>query len=217
MIKKKLQLARKQYHQAAKLLLQGKMKWGNFNKIRRNKIALEREYSLAKGWETAIKIKWDPSWNTGASLPYVMASETKIFLIYLIKEDDPNWDGTYVNVIDDKGGKIYPLALVEFKKSYINKFGGMNNEVWHGHSLFKRGLEGYAAHEIKNSKWLQEQKKINSVHSGYKEARWAKLKHYMFLFHDTVFECLAEDFEVKVYRDSFENVVRLAVRKLFEK
>ena len=178
--------------------------------------SLERENALAKGLETAVKIDWQPEWNTGASCPHVISSEEKTFLIYLARVIDPHWDGSYVNVIGSKSNEPQPLVLVEFKGCYIYKFGGMNDEVWQGHSLYEKGLEGYSAHRIENSEWLKEQKRINSVHPFYKEEHWSKYNHFMLLFHDTMFECLAESYTVEVHRDFFGNVVKLATAKFFQ-
>ncbi|NNE84700.1 MAG: hypothetical protein HKN28_12090 [Alphaproteobacteria bacterium] len=40
-----------------------------------------------------------PQSDVGAPLPAVIAAEHHVDLIYLIQEPDPNWDGTYVNVV----------------------------------------------------------------------------------------------------------------------
>ncbi len=187
-----------------------------FREVQAEKIALEREYSLANGWETALKIDWVPKWDIGAPCPHVISAEGRVFLLYWMNEDDPQWDGKYVNIDDSKSEQAQPIALVEFKRCYVYKFGGMNDEVWSGHPLYERGLEGYRAHQIENSQWLKDEKKINSVHRGcYKEEHWLTKKHYFLLFHDDMFECLADGYSIEVYRDSFKNVMRVAAERLF--
>lgn len=217
-IAERLKIAREHYIQAMNALApkhtDGEIE--KFKAAQKEKTALEREYSMANGWETAFKIDWQPKWDTGAPCPYVISTEGSIFLIYFIDEFDPEWDGKYIKIIDPKSDQANPLALVEFKRCYAYKFGGMNDEVWAGHPLYERGLESYAAHIIENSEWLKQEKRINSVHRGYKEEHWLEKKHYFLLFHDDMFECLAEGFNIEVHKDSFENVVKLATGRLFK-
>lgn len=72
------------------------------------------------------------------------------------------------------------------------KLGSPNDEVFHGHPLAGKGLEGYTAQLVRNSRWLSELQQINSVHAGYRPEAWQKRNHYVFWFHDTTFECIAE-------------------------
>jgi hypothetical protein len=54
-------------------------------------------------------------------------------LIYMAHVPDPNWDGTYANVVDPTSGANESLAIVEFERCYAHKFGGPNDEVIGGH------------------------------------------------------------------------------------
>jgi hypothetical protein len=51
--------------------------------------------------EFARVLEWSPQWDTGAPMPQVFSNGRKIFLIYLIREVDPNWDGTFTTLIDN--------------------------------------------------------------------------------------------------------------------
>jgi hypothetical protein len=51
---------------------------------------------------------------------------------------------------------------------------------------------------VKNSPWIKELEAINSIHRGYKPESWRNLNHYIFGFHDSTFECVAESFVVGV-------------------
>ena len=78
-----------------------------------------------------------------------------------------------------------------------------------------KGLHGYTAQRVMNSKWLAELEAINSVHSYYDATRWRKLNHYIFWFHDTTFECVAESFRVEVFRESVADLLaRVCLRLL---
>jgi hypothetical protein len=170
---------------------------------------------MIKNKETVEVLDWKYQWSSGAPLPYVVSSGQKTFLIYFLQENDPNWNGTYVNVIDSASSDKFPLAVIEFLRCYCYKFGGANDEVFSGLPLYNDGLESYGAHIIHNSKWIEAEKKINKVHSYYEEEQWKDKRHYMLLFHDEMYECIAEGYKVETFQDSFENVVMLTTKRLF--
>ena len=163
--------------------------------------------------EYARVIEWTPKWSIGAPLPQVFSDGHKIFLIYLINEPDPNWDGSYVNVIDNRSAKKYPLALVEFKGNTF-RFGIANEDVFTGLPLWNKGLEGYAAHIIENSTWIAELKNINKVHSNYSEDGWSNTKHFTLLFHDEMFEVIATDYKIETFKTSFKQLATEVVKRM---
>jgi hypothetical protein len=178
---------------------------------------IERDLALAKGDEAAIVLDWQPPWDAGAPLPHVLSSSHRTFLIYMLSEPDPAWDGSWVNVIDSASEAEEPLAIVELERCYAHKFGGPNDEVLRGHPLYGKGLEAYRAHEVMNSRWLAAEQAINSVHAQYRPASWEKRKHYLLFFHDDCFECLAEGYRVTLARCSFRDAVALVAGRLFER
>jgi hypothetical protein len=177
---------------------------------------LEREVALAKGEETAVVIDWQPQWDVGAPLPHVLSSGLRTFLVYMVSEPDPDWDGTYANMVDATSDATEPLAIVEFERCYAYKFGGHNDEVIYGHPLYGKGLEAYGAHEVINSRWLAAEQAINSVHRGYRPETWTALKHYLLEFHDDCFECLARGYKIQQVRCSFREAVDRLVGRLFK-
>ncbi len=135
-------------------------------------------------------------WDVGAPLPHVIADEHRTFIIFYVREIDPNWDGTYVTVKNPADGCVESLALVEFKRCASFRMGTPNDEVLEGHPLSGRGLDSYTAQVVQNSRWINELETINKVHSGYREDRWRELTHYILWFHDSTFECIAESYKV---------------------
>ncbi|MCP3929775.1 MAG: hypothetical protein GY705_11815 [Bacteroidetes bacterium] len=158
-------------------------------------------------------IDWEPLWSTGAPMPQVFSDGGNIYLIYLIHEPDPNWDGTYVRMIDNTSETSYPLALVEFD-GYTFKFGVANDEVNHGLPLWNKGLKFYSAHEIENSNWIQELKKIHSVHPQFSEDRWKDLKHYVFLFHDELLEVICKGYKIEKFNTTFKKLAAEVVNRM---
>ncbi len=175
----------------------------------------ERALSLAKGEETALACAWEVPWETGAPLPHVVSSGMSTYLLYVAHEPDPDWDGSYVREM--RTMDTHRIALVEFIGCYAYQFGGPNDEVIAGHRLWGKGLAGYSAHVIANSRWLAEMENINRVHPYYHPDRWRTLKHYLLLFHDENFECLAKGYSIEVVQDSLEHVVEIARTRLFER
>jgi hypothetical protein len=76
--------------------------------------------------------------------------------------------------------------------------GTPNDEVFRAHPLTGKGLQGYCPLQVKNSLWIKELEAINSIHNGYRPESWRNFNHYIFGFHDSTFECVAESFIVEV-------------------
>ena len=177
----------------------------------------ERELALARGQEAALLCDWPVQWSSGAPLPHVVSSGYRTFLMYMADEPDPNWDGSYITVVDPSSSDDLPIALVEFVQCYIYKLGGPNVDVLHAHPLRGKGLEGYAAHIVANSRWLKEMERINSVHEHYNPAHWRDYKHYLLLFHDEMFECIARDYKIELIHGTFRQALEIATARLFER
>ena len=96
------------------------------------------------------------------------------------------------------------VAVGEFKRCQAVKLGPPNDEVLAGHPLNERGLEGYGAYVVENSRWLAELIELNrhSSHVEFDPRRWEQLRHYFFLFHDESVEAIAEDVKVETFPES---------------
>jgi hypothetical protein len=68
-----------------------------------------------------------------------------------------------------------------------------------GHPLASRGLQAYSAFEVRNSSWIRQLERMNSVHPQHNPARYSMLHHYVFAFHDSTFECVARDFSLSLH------------------
>ena len=149
-------------------------------------------------------------------MPQIFSNGHRTYLIYLINEPDPNWDGTYTTMIDNTSETLYPLALVQFIRPNTHRFGTVNDEAANGHPLYGKGLEFYSAHTIENSRWIEELKNIHKVHPGFSESHWTKEKHFLLFFHDEMFEIIAEDFKVEAHLTTFEALGIEAVKRINE-
>lgn len=167
-------------------------------------LTAERGLAKAKGEQYAETIDFPYQWDLGAPYPHLLQSDDRAFLAYLMPEDVPDWQWTYLTVV------------VEFVPCLAAKLGSPNDEVFEGHPLHGRGLEGYRAQEVHNSEWLEEIKRINSVHSQYSPTTYSDVRHFAFWFHGSSVECLAKSYTVEVYREEFVEVLKRLCDKFVE-
>ena len=147
-------------------------------------------------------------------MPQVFSNGHKTYLIYLLKEVDPNWDGSYVTVINNASPAVYALALVEFIQPDTHRFGMVNDEAASGHALYTKGLEYYSAHIVENSTWIEELKTIHKAHPGFNESRWTDKKHFLLFFHDEMFEIVAKGFQIEVFKTTFLDLATEVVKRI---
>ena len=156
-----------------------------------------------------------PQSSIGAPLPIILCDEHRLFLAYLLQGDTSGWDGTSVRVVDlESSGE--PLALVEFHRRASFMFGAPNDEAFHGHPLYSKGLKPYSAFVIENSSWIRQLEQMNSVHPHHNRARYQRLKHYVFAFHDSTFACVAESFTVTELSGSLAEILPEMQKRLLQ-
>lgn len=158
----------------------------------------ERDLAAARGEQYAKVIDIGPRWDIGAPLPHLISNGSRVFVVCLASVPDPDWDGTYVRVVSPAEEHLSPLVVIEMWGCAEVRFGGPNDEAIRGHPLHGKGLEGYRAHEVVNSAWIEEAIKINSVHPHHSDAPFRQLHHYALLFHDEMLEVLAGGIESRL-------------------
>jgi len=181
--------------------------WNEYIAANQEQLAAERILAAAKGEEYAIPVDFPYQWDTGAPLPHLLRNDYRTFLTFFIRKYDPQWDGSYVTVRDPSDPSPCSIAVVEFIRCISAKLGSPNDEVHVGHPWDGRGLDAYTAQEVINSRWLSEIEAINRIHDCYDPALWKKLHHYVFWFHDTTFECLAESFHITQHSSNLRDVL----------
>jgi hypothetical protein len=177
---------------------------GEFHQARATVLSLERKIAAERGEEYADSLDFPVQWDTGAPLPQLIANDYRTFLIFVLRNDHPE---------DFLGDSI---ALVQFHTCLSVKLGAPNEEVLNGHPLYGKGLEYYSAQIVRNSNWIQELETINKVHSHYRPELWRSVSHYIFGFHDKIFECIAQSYTVEVFQKGMDDVVEKAARRLLQ-
>lgn len=135
----------------------------------------------------------------GSPLPTILAQEHLTTLAYYLPAPpDESFDGigfkTVRVVTEDSHGS---LAMVTFRMPYAQLSYAAGDYRLAKHPLGKRGLEIHGVFEVRHSTWARE-----TAPSG------RALRHYIFSFHDSMFECLAEEIAFKVFEGSLKELVK---------
>jgi hypothetical protein len=167
--------------------------------------------------DTVVELRNAPRPDIGAPLPMLVCDEHCLLLAYLVSEPDPAWDGSYVTMVSPETEGM-AVACVRFKWPSAHIFGPPNDEAFSGHPLAARGLHPYAVFEVRDSSWIRKLERMNSVHASHNRERFLDCRrHFVFAFHDSTFECIANGFEVQTFRGSMRGVLNHMVELLSEK
>jgi hypothetical protein len=117
-----------------------------------------------------------PQMDTGAPIPLVLASEDRVLLSYLSAEKCASQQ----------------CAVVSFEGVRTHSFGFPGDETLSSHSLWGKGITFYAAFEVADSDWIGRLQEMDSIHPQHQPERFRLLKHFIFTFHSSTFECVAQ-------------------------
>ena len=126
----------------------------------------------------------------------IIADERRVILAYRVQSAEIR-DGKTVRIEDLEGKE--PIALVRLEIR-AHMFGPPNDEAFGGHPLASRGLHPYGAFRIEGSSWIRKLERMNRVHRAHEPARFRTLQHLVFAFHDSTFECVCKQFDVRTER-----------------
>jgi len=188
-----------------------------FTAARKSQADAERKFYLAKGEEAGVPLDWPVPWDAGAPIPHVLAANGLVYLAYLTEIADPDWDGKNVKIVSPSNPSEERIALVKFESCRSHRLGDPNDEAMNGHPLWGRGLEPYRAHIVENSTWVRQLMQCNSKHPYFSENHWRNCKHYLLMFHDETFECVADGFKIELHYEPFSKVLQTAVDRLVQR
>jgi hypothetical protein len=146
--------------------------------------------------DRVVTLQGIPQSSVGAPEPVIIANEHRAVLAYRVQSAEI-WDEKTVR-IDDPEGKE-PIALVRLE-CHAHMFGPPNDEAFEGHPLAGRGLHPYGAFRIEDSSWIRKLERMNRVHPSHEPRRFHILQHLVFAFHDSTFECVCEQYDVRTER-----------------
>ncbi|QDU47118.1 hypothetical protein Mal52_56460 [Symmachiella dynata] len=160
-----------------------------YNTVRNSAAAIRRELATVTGEEHAVWLDLGVRPEAAISGAVLIQTESRCYLIFNASNLD----------VDGRAAQ----AIAEFKYPRNTRFGAPNDEALSGHPLYGRGLQPYDAFEVINSRWLVEELRQNQVAFPNYEF---SCRHFIFTFHDSSFECLAEDLSVTVDERPFDQI-----------
>jgi len=172
-----------------------------------------RPTGAAAGWpytpDDRDRVAWLdglPQSDEGAALPVVLASDFRVFLVYLVQQsgEDLGGSGPMLVHADSEG---LPVAVIEFLQPHAHLFGPPNDEAMFGHPLADRGLHPCGRFTVEHSSWIRAMERMNAVHPRHAPERFRRLSHYIVTFRDSTFECAANDLTASLHRGSLRSVV----------
>ena len=112
------------------------------------------------------------------------------------------------------------MGVIEWLSCGGAVLGGLNDEAFHGHPLWRSGLKdlrGYASAEVIGSRWIDEWEKANRVHEYHDPKAFAGYRHFLIQFHDSTFECVAEGFISYRTRQSMPALLAELARRVVDR
>jgi hypothetical protein len=97
-------------------------------------------------------------------------------------------------------------AVVEFPMCSVTLFGYPNDEALPGHPLYSSGLGYYGIFEVLNPSWVKRIQQQNSVSFPKREGDRSTLRHFIITFHDSTFECLADDIHLTISNEPYKQI-----------
>lgn len=143
--------------------------------------------------DRVVTLEGIPQSSARAPEPVIIGNEHRVVLAYRVQSAEI-WDGKTVR-IEDREGKE-PIALVRLE-CRAHMFGPPNDEAFSGHPLASRGLHPYGTFRIEGSSWIRKLERMNRVHRNHKPDHFHTLQHLVFTFHDSTFECVCRQYDVR--------------------
>lgn len=128
--------------------------------------------------DNVVSLDTLPLHSPGSPAPLVLANDTGVVVAY---EVAPGGEET---------------VIVRFVHPRAHTFGPPNDESLAGHPLANRGLKPYGIFEVIGSSWIRSLERANRIHPRHDPRPFARLRHFVFTFHDNTFECVAEAVEI---------------------
>ena len=82
------------------------------------------------------------------------------------------------------------IVILNFKRYIKYTLGIPSNETIQGHPYNKLGMMPYSFYELRNSDLIERLQEVEKIHPYYNSDKRKKHKHYIFTFHDNMFECI---------------------------
>jgi hypothetical protein len=160
--------------------------------------------------EEIIELNLDCKPEAAISGAILVQTERSTFLTFnaMKQTNRPNARGGYY--WENAG-----TAVVEFPMCAVTKFGYPNDEAWVG--IPRTRGKSYGIFEVLNSTWIEEIDRLNRYSFPNPIGESAPVRHFLFLFHDSSFECIADDLKIEIVKEPYSQIFsRIASRVVSE-
>ena len=159
-----------------------------------------------------IEIKGLFEMDTGAPSPMIISNDSELFVAFYANKERTSAIPKERNIRYDTG-----IFVMKFKGYLKFTLGLPGEETISGHPYRRLGMKSYSFYELKKSDLIKSLQKIEKVHPRYNSENWNMYKHYIITFHDNMFECVAQDFEIREENESIHNQGAILLNELFAK
>lgn len=164
----------------------------------------QRNQAAAMGEEYAIP--FDIGCLPHADVPSVVILQTDVSTVLTFNAHYTSPEG--IDVSNKR-------AVVELG-CCLTKFGHPNDEALPGHPLYQKGLNTYGVYEVINSSWVRQVKEMNSVSFPDRSDWIDSMRHYIFVFHEDVFECIGGKIRVSMSLEPTEKIFEEVIQRDIE-
>jgi hypothetical protein len=156
-----------------------------------------------------IEIKGLFEMDFGSPSPTILSNDNELFIAFYADKQSLSTIPQERNTIYDTG-----IFALKFKAFLKYTFGLPGDETILGHPYSKLGMKSYSFYELRNSDFIKSLQDIEKIHTNYNPEKWKMYKHYILTFHDNMFECIAQDFEIREENTSLYNQATLMLNEL---
>lgn len=147
--------------------------------------------------------------NVGAPEPIIISNDNELFIAFYADKQSSSTVPQEPNIIYDEG-----IFALKFKVFLKYTFGLPGDETMQGHPYSELGMNPYSFYELRNSDLIKSLQDIEKIHPNYNPEKWKMYKHYILTFHDNMFECIAQDFEIREENTSLYNQATVMLSEL---
>lgn len=139
-----------------------------------------------------VEIKGLFEMDYGSPSPMILSNDNELFIAFYADKQSSTLIPKERNIIYDTG-----IFALKFKVFLKYSFGLPGNETMQGHPYSKLGMKACSFYELRNSDLIKSLLDIEKFHPNYNPEKWKLYNHYILTFHDNMFECIAQGFEIR--------------------
>jgi len=133
--------------------------------------------------------------DRGAPNPMIICKNNVIFLTFYNQEEKNE-----LHERDERFDKN--ISLIKFSSVLKHTFGSPNQDMLFFHEYSKLGIKSGEAYLIQNSEWIKKEIEFARQHPYFNSKKFDRSQHFLFVFKDNLFECIAESLDIQVIKEN---------------